>query len=62
MPDPSGGKQGNLNVVIKILTPSRLNDEQKDLLKKLAESMGEQIHEPDGRSFFERVKDAFSGL
>ena len=36
--------------------------EQKDLLKKLAESMGEDIQETDGRSFFERVKDAFSGI
>lgn len=62
MPDPSSGRQGNLNVVIKVVTPSHLNDEQKDLLKKLAETMGEEIHEPDGRSFFERVKDAFSGL
>jgi molecular chaperone DnaJ len=62
MPDPSGRKQGDLNVVIKVVTPTRLNDEQKELLKKLAESFGESIEEADGRSFFERVKDAFSGL
>lgn len=62
IPDPSGRGQGDLNVVVKVFTPSHLNEEQKDLLKNFAESLGEDIHEPDGRSFFERVKDAFSGL
>lgn len=62
MPDPSGRSRGNQNVIINVVTPSRLNEEQKELLRKLAESLGEDAREPDGRSFFERVKDAFSGL
>ncbi|MCL4500153.1 MAG: molecular chaperone DnaJ [Chloroflexi bacterium] len=62
MPDPTGGRQGDLNVVLKIETPTRLNEEQKELLRNFAASRGEEIKEVEGKSFFERVKDAISGL
>ena len=62
MPDPGGRSRGDLNVVLKVETPTKLTDEQKDLLRKFAESRGEEINESQGKSFFERVKDAFSGL
>lgn len=62
MPDPRGGRPGDLNVVLRIETPAKLTDEQKELLRKFAESRGEQIKESEGKGFFQRVKDAFGGL
>ena len=42
-------------------TPTKLNQEQKDLLRKFAELRGEEIREHHDKGFFERVKDAFTG-
>lgn len=61
MPDPTTGRVGNLNVILRIETPTKLTDEQKTLLSQFAESRGEDIKEVQGKSFFERVRDAFSG-
>lgn len=60
MPDPSSGRHGNLNVVIKVETPTNLDDEEKEILRQFADLRGEEIKSPKGKSFFERVKDAFS--
>jgi molecular chaperone DnaJ len=60
MPDPRNNVKGDLNVVIKIKTPTKLNDEQKKLLREFADSMGEDIKEPEGKSFFEQVKGMFN--
>ena len=62
MPDPTNGRSGNENVVIRVETPTRLNDEQKDLLRKFAAARGEKIEESHEKGLFERVKDAFSGI
>jgi molecular chaperone DnaJ len=62
MPEPGGRTRGDLNVVLRVETPTKLTDEQKDLLRKLAESRGDEIKESQKKSFFERVKDAFDGL
>jgi len=62
MPDPSGRGRGDLNVVLKVETPTKLTDEQKDMLRKFAESRGDDIGESHGKSFFDRVKDAFNGV
>lgn len=62
MPDPSGHGRGDMNVVLRVRTPTGLTDEQKDLLRRFAELRGEEIKDPHGKSFFERVKDAFNGL
>lgn len=62
MPDPSGRGRGDLNVVLRVETPTGLNQEQKDLLRRFAESRGEDVKQTQGKSFFERVKDALNGL
>lgn len=62
MPDPMGGHAGNQNVVIKVETPTRLNEEQKELLRQFAAARGEQVDEAREKGLFERVKDAFSGI
>jgi len=61
MPDPNTGRAGDQNVVIRVQTPTKLSDEQKELLRKLAALRGEEISEVHEKSFFERVKDAFTG-
>jgi len=62
MPEPGGGTRGDLNVILAVETPTRLTDEQKELLRKFAESRGEEIKQSEKKSFFERVKDAFEGV
>jgi molecular chaperone DnaJ len=59
MPDVRGRMSGDLNVVIKVKTPTKLNDEQKELLRKLSEIRKESLDPVDEKGFFERVKDIF---
>lgn len=62
MPDPTGGRQGDQNVVLRVETPTKMSDQEKELLKQFAQMRGEEIKEPQGKNFFERVKDAIHGL
>jgi len=62
MPEPGGRARGDLNVILRVETPTKLTVEQKELLRKFAESRGDEIKESQKKSFFERVKDAFEGL
>ena len=63
-----GHGRGDLIVHVEVLTPSKLNKEQEDLLEKLAKSRGEKsdqvkIHtnnESAHKGFFSRVRDAFN--
>lgn len=52
------GQKGDLYFTVHIETPKKLSDEQKDLLKRFAESGGEEVHERK-RSLFDKVKDFF---
>jgi molecular chaperone DnaJ len=61
MPDPRGRIQGDLNVIIRVQTPTKLNDEQKKLLHQFAELRGENIEVHEEKGFFERVKDVLGG-
>jgi molecular chaperone DnaJ len=54
--------RGDLQVHIKVRTPTDLNEEQKRLLRELAKSFGSSKTEPtENKSFFDKVKDVFSG-
>ncbi|MBO7392959.1 MAG: J domain-containing protein, partial [Abditibacteriota bacterium] len=60
MPNPADPKTvGNLNVRIKIKTPTDLKDKEKKLLEDFAQSRGEEIKPHKGKNIFKRVKDAF---
>ncbi|MBC8104229.1 MAG: molecular chaperone DnaJ [Cytophagales bacterium] len=62
MPDVLRGsaQRGDLNVAVKVEIPTKLDDEEKKLLRQLAALRGEKAaHEPKG--FFERVKEAVLG-
>lgn len=46
--------RGDLIVTVRLLTPTELTDEQEMLIRQLAESLGEKVHEPR-RGFFDRI-------
>jgi len=56
-PDLNGGPRGDQYVLISVVTPQRLSDEQRDLLERLAELDGEETGEP---GLFDRVKKIFN--
>ncbi len=57
--------RGDLGVTLLIQTPTKLDDEQRRLLRMLAEARGEwdpgRVARVEDRGFFDRLKDAFSG-
>ncbi len=58
-PDLRGGERGDQIVTVHVVTPRTLNDEQRALFQRLAESMGSEVtQQPAHRTFFDKVKDA----
>ena len=53
-------ERGNQMVTVTVQIPTSLSDEQEELLKSLGKTMGTDIKIQE-RSFFEKLKDAFSG-
>ena len=51
--------RGDQYVTVVVETPTKLTREQKDLLKKLAETMDDDA-QPKRRSFFDKLKDQIS--
>lgn len=62
MPDPRGGngRSGDLLVEIQVEVPRKLSPEQEELLRQLAELDHKDVM-PHSRSFFDKVKQFFSG-
>lgn len=60
VPRLRGYGQGDQHVKVVVVTPTRLNDEQKELLRQLSKLNGEDTHEQN-KSIFERMKKAFLG-
>jgi len=52
-------RRGDQLVVINVEIPSRVSAEQRELLEKLAESLGSEVH-PQERSLFDQVRDFFA--
>jgi molecular chaperone DnaJ len=54
--------RGDLQVHVKVRTPVDLNEEQKKLLRQLGATFGSTTNTPaENKSFFDKVKDVFSG-
>jgi molecular chaperone DnaJ len=54
--------RGDLQVHIKVRTPTELTDEQKKLFRQLATTFDNSSNVPaENKSFFDKVKDVFSG-
>nr|WP_211116573.1 molecular chaperone DnaJ [Glycomyces buryatensis] len=57
-----GGIRGDLYVELDVRTPTKVDAEQEELLKKLAILRDEEIREiKTGSGFFSRMRDAFNG-
>jgi len=52
LPDMRGRSQGDLYVRVSVVTPSRLNSQQKDILKHFGESVGDYQKSAPKKSFF----------
>ena len=66
MPKLRGYGRGDMHVRVSVVTPTRLTEQQKELLLKFSESLGETAPAAgkDGnkeKGFFGKVKDAITG-
>ncbi|MEW9104003.1 molecular chaperone DnaJ [Paenibacillus sp.] len=62
VPRLRGSGQGDQHVKVVIVTPTKLSDEQKELLRQFAEKSGEHPnYGGNEESFFDRMKRAFRG-
>jgi molecular chaperone DnaJ len=65
MPDVTGRGKGDLLVTVKVITPKKMNKEQRKLLEQLAETLPKEKFEPtpagehEDKGLFDRVKDIF---
>jgi molecular chaperone DnaJ len=58
VPVLQGYGRGDLKVVVNVLVPRKLSDEQRDLLEQFAELTGETTYEAD-QSFLDKIRAAF---
>jgi len=59
MPDPHGGRRGDLYVEIQVEVPKHLSDGQERILRELAELERVEVT-PHRKSFFDKLKDYFA--
>jgi molecular chaperone DnaJ len=59
VPALHGYGRGDLKVIVNVAVPRNLNEEQRDLLRRLAEMMTAKNFEPDDESFFDKVRAVF---
>lgn len=58
VPSIRGGGKGDLHVQVRVLTPSKLNKRQRELLAELGGTSAVE-NKPEPRSLFEKVKEIF---
>lgn len=61
LPGSNGGPPGDLRIVVNVIVPTDLSEEQRELAEKLGETLGpHNIHSQGGDGgFFSRVRRAF---
>lgn len=59
VPRLQGRGRGDLRARVSVLVPTKLDAEEAELLRKLAEHRGESVH-PADKSLFSRLKSAFT--
>jgi molecular chaperone DnaJ len=61
VPNVRGYGYGDQHVIVRVVTPTKLTEKQKQLLREFDQLGGSSMHQgPQGR-FFEKVKKAFKG-
>jgi len=61
MPDLDGRGRGDLHIAVRVVTPTHLNDHQKELLRQFVEAGGEKASQHAEKGIFEKVKEALKG-
>ncbi len=61
IPHLRGNGRGDMVIRVTVVTPEKLTDEQRDLMERLAETMGTPTLPKRKRGLFERLRDAVSG-
>lgn len=61
VPHLRGGGRGDMVIRVNVVVPDRITDEQRDLLTRLAETMGTPVLPRKEKGFFERIRDAVAG-
>jgi DnaJ-class molecular chaperone len=61
LPGSGGGPPGDLVIAVRVVVPTDLTEEQRELAERLSESLGPDNvpGDGDGESFFSRVRRAF---
>lgn len=60
VPNVRGYGNGDQHVIVRVVTPTKLTEKQKQLLREFDQLGGHQMHHTQD-SFFEKVKKAFKG-
>ena len=60
LPDPHGGRPGDLHAEVQIEVPRKVGGRQEELLRELAEMEAADVT-PERKGFFETIKDLFTG-
>ena len=55
LPDVSGRGKGDQHLIVQVQIPTKLSNEQKQLLRQFAASLGETAPEGEDKGFFGRL-------
>ncbi|MCQ6273626.1 molecular chaperone DnaJ [Bacillus sp. V3B] len=61
IPNVRGRGQGDQHIIVKVITPTKLTEKQKQLLEEFAEISGSALKDDQEEGFFDKVKRAFKG-
>jgi molecular chaperone DnaJ len=61
LPSLRGRRRGDLHVVMNVLIPSNLSDDQRDLLRRFADSANGDTYDMRPEGLFDRIRQAFRG-
>ncbi|MCA1031809.1 molecular chaperone DnaJ [Bacillus timonensis] len=61
VPNVRGYGQGDQHIQIRVITPTKLSEKQKQLLREFSEISGNEMPDEQHDSFFAKVKRAFKG-
>lgn len=62
VPNVHGRGQGDQHIQVRIVTPKKLTERQKELLREFAEISGNEIHDEQNDNFFSKVKRTFKSF
>jgi molecular chaperone DnaJ len=59
IPDVRGGSRGDQYVRVRVVTPTRLTEKEKELIRELSKLRGGNRADDEPRGFFQKVRDAW---